>query len=326
MIFLIAAPNTEENVHLDVLATLSRMLMHEDFREDLMQAKDVEEFMEVIDKYEKKMNADDKGSSKPEDKDEDNNESEKKDDDKDKLILAVTSCPTGVAHTYMAKEALDKAAEKMGVKIKVQTNGSGGIENALTPEEIEEATSIIVAADAFVDMVSFDGKPVIECPVTKAIKEPEALINKALTGQAPIYKAEGGDMFQVSDGGGAGHQIYKHLMSGISHMIPFVIAGGVLLAISYLIDGLVGTPKDGMTIDGILYAFGSVNIVARAFRELGATFALGLMLPVLGGFIAYSIAGKPALVSGFVGAFCATKGSFSLLYYFVCFTEGVKSP
>ena len=283
------------------------MLMHDDFRQDLLDAKDVNEFMTTIENYESKM------------------EPEAEFEEEETLILAVTSCPTGVAHTYMAKEALDNAAEKLNVKMKVQTNGSGGVKNPLRSDEIDKATTIIVAADAFVDMDPFDGKPVIECPVTRAINEPEVLIKEAMKGEAPIHKAQNSDMFQVSEGKGFAHQLYKHLMSGISHMIPFVIAGGILLAIAYMIDGIAGTPKDGATIDGVRYAFGSVNLIARAFRELGATFGLGLMLPVLGGFIAYSIAGKPGLVSGFVGAFSATKGTFSLLYYIFVATEGVDS-
>ncbi|MDO5328950.1 MAG: fructose-specific PTS transporter subunit EIIC [Coriobacteriia bacterium] len=308
LVFLIAAPNTKDNVHVDVLAKLSRMLMHEEFCEELIAADSVDKFIEVIDKYDV----------------EEEEEPQKKTEEGD-LILAVTSCPTGVSHTYMGKEALEEAAEKLGVQIKVQTNGSGGAKNILTKDEIARAKTIIVAADAFVDMDPFNGKPVIQCAVAKAINQPEALIKAALSGDAPIHKTSGSDMFQVSDGEGKAHELYKHLMSGISHMVPFVVAGGILLAIAYLIDGICGAPKDGATIDGVAYAFGSVNIAARVFRELGATFGLGLMLPVLGGFIAYSIAGKPGLVSGFVGAFSATKGTYSLLYYMTVATQGVGS-
>lgn len=308
MLFLIAAPNSSDNVHLDVLAKLSGMLMHDDFRDALLGSKDAKDFISIVDKFDTDTNEENQVSNNSNDKD---------------LVLAVTACPTGVAHTYMGKEALEEAGKKLGVKVKVQTNGSGGVKNELTAEEIARAKAIIVAADAFVDMTPFDGCPVIECGVSKAIKEPEKLIETALSGNAPIYKGGSKDMFDVGEGQGKAHQIYKHLMSGISHMIPFVVAGGILLAFAYLIDGLCGAPKDGVVIDGVAYAFGSVNIAARIFHDLGANFGLGLMLPILGGFIAYSIAGRPGLVSGFVGSFACTKGTFSLLYFLSLFFNGI---
>lgn len=246
------------------------------------------------------------------------------------LILAVTACPTGVAHTYMAQEALQVKAEEMGVDIKVETDGSGGVKNELTEAEIEKAKAIIVAADAFVQMGRFNGKPVIEVPVSKAISEPEVLITSALNDKIPPYKAGAADIFQIGAGDARenktskAHTIYKHLMSGISHMIPFVVAGGILLAFAYMIDGFCGSPKEGMEINGIFYSFGSITYAARVFHDLGATFGLGLMLPILGGFIAYSIAGKPGLVAGFVGSFSATQGMFSILYYISMYLYGVE--
>lgn len=311
LVFMIASPKSGDTTHLDILAKLSGMLMHRDFIDGLLESDSVDKFIDVLNKYESKT--------------ENLVKSEDKKNDKENLILAVTSCPTGVAHTYMAKEALEEAGEKLGVNVKVETNGSGGAKNVLTKEEIAKAKTIIVAADAFVEMPRFNGKQVIECSVTKAIDKPEELLKNALKDNIPQYKSSGGDMFEVPEGEGKWHVIYKHLMSGISHMIPFVIAGGIMLAIGYLIDGILGAPKTGATIDGVAYPFGAVNLAARAFRDLGATFGLGLMLPVLGGFIAYSIAGKPGLVSGFVGSFSATKGTFSILYYLEVAFNGVNS-
>ena len=294
------------------------MLMHDDFREGLLNAKDEAEFYQRIvdaDKEEEEKAEEDNTNINPE----------------GPLVLAVTACPTGVAHTYMAKEALETKAKELKINLKVETDGSGGIKNELTEEDIKKAKAIIVAADAFVQMGRFNGKPVIEVPVSKAIGAPDVLLNSAVNDNIPKYKAGASEVFQIGAGDGRmegaskAHTIYKHLMSGISHMIPFVVAGGILLAFAYMIDGLCGSPKDGAEIDGIFYAFGSVNVIARVFHDLGASFGLGLMLPILGGFIAYSIAGKPGLVSGFIGSFAATKGTYSVLYYYAMLTSGVDS-
>ena len=315
---LIAAPQTSDNLHLDVLAKLSGMLMHDDFREGLLNAKDEAEFYQRIvdaDKEEEEKAAEDNTNINPE----------------GPLILAVTACPTGVAHTYMAKESLETKAKELNINLKVETDGSGGIKNELTDEDIKKAKAIIVAADAFVQMGRFNGKPVIEVPVSKAIGSPDVLLNSAVNDNIPKYKAGASEVFQIGAGDGRmegsskAHNVYKHLMSGISHMIPFVVAGGILLAFAYMIDGLCGSPKDGLEIDGIYYAFGSINEAARVLHDLGATFGLGLMLPVLGGFIAYSIAGKPGLVSGFVGSFAATQGMYSALYYYSLLVYGVDA-
>jgi len=308
LLFLIAAPDTADNVHLDVLAKLSNVLMHSEFVFALKKASSPETFMKILDYAEASL---DLAKAKDEVA---NKESFPR-------ILAATACPTGIAHTYMAQEALEKAGKAKGVTIKVETNGSGGVKNALTDEEIEHADGIIVAADAFVEMDRFVGKRVIEVPVSSAIKDAGSLIDMALDPITSIYRP--GETKKTKQDkkmeGSKFHIFYKHLMSGISHMIPFVVAGGILLAIAYLIDGIAGSPKTGATVieygKEVHYDFGSVNIGARIFHILGGDLGLGLMLPVLGGFIAYSIAGKPGLVSGFIGSFACKQGKWSLLYW-----------
>lgn len=297
LLFMIAAPDSKDNVHLDVLATLSQLLMDPDFSNALINAKDKEEFLSIIDKAEK-------AKSEP---------AQQVVTNSYPRILAATACPTGIAHTYMAKEALEKAAAKMNLTIKVETNGSGGRKNGLTDEEIQHADAIIVAADAYVEMERFAGKHVIQVGTSQAIKDPTALINMALDEKCPVYKSSGSKTQRKEQSFGPKQSkfqiFYRHLMSGISHMIPFVVAGGILLAISYIIDACCGKGQDPQ--------FGTVTVAAQIFHILGGDLGLGLMLPVLGGFIAYSIAGKPGLVSGFIGSFAATKGTFNLMYLII---------
>lgn len=308
LLFMIAAPVSKDNIHLDVLARLSTMLMREDFKKKLLACKTKEEFLKVIDETEVEKKEQEKDASGP----------------KYPRILAVTSCPTGIAHTYMAKEALEKAAKQLNITIKVETNGASGTKNALTPEEIENADSIIVAADAFVEMERFAGKRLAQCSTSRAIHFPKDMINAMLGPSVPIYKPEKAvKLAQTSKDikfnttttkSGKAHIIYRHLMSGISHMIPFVVAGGILLAIAYLIDSVSGVSPGSLSSEGIP-DFGSHTIAAQIFHMLGAEIALGLMFPIVAGFIAYSIAGRPGIVSGFVGGFAATFGRFSLLYF-----------
>ncbi|MCQ2956700.1 MAG: fructose-specific PTS transporter subunit EIIC [Mycoplasmoidaceae bacterium] len=300
LLFIIAAPVSKDNVHLDVLARLSAMLMQEDFKKNLLAAKTKEEFLKVIDSAETEKKEEEKVNAGP----------------KYPKILAATACPTGIAHTYMAKEALEKAAKEMNITIKVETNGSAGTKNALTAEEIAHADTIIVAADAFVEMERFTGKRVIQCSTSKVIHNPKAMLNAALGPSVPIYNqgktktmvegATGDQFIKSKNQSGRMHTFYRHLMSGISHMIPFVVAGGILLAIAYIIDSGFGVPPG---VD-----FGNTTLGAQVFHILGAQVALGLMFPVAAGFIAYSIAGRPAIVSGFVGGMAATVGPFSMLF------------
>lgn len=285
---MIAAPNTEDNIHLDVLARLSNLLMDENFKENLLKGNTVEEFMAVIDKA----------------------ESEKiKEDNKEKndgfpRVLAVTACPTGIAHTYMAEQGLKDAASKMGVSIKVETNGSGGAKNVLTKKEIEHAEGIIVAADVNVEMSRFNGKKVVIVTVAKGIHEAEALINKVISGDAKVYTSATKVEDKTStEKESIGRQIYKHLMSGISHMLPFVIGGGILIAIAFLIDTIAGVPMDGN--------FGTGTPVSWFLKNVGG-YAFGFMLPILSAYIAYSIAGRPGIAAGFVGGYLATVSSFSI--------------
>lgn len=301
LLFIIAAPVSKDNVHLDVLARLSAMLMQEEFKKNLLAAKSKEEFLKVIDSAETEKKEAEKEAAAP----------------KFPKILAATACPTGIAHTYMAKEALEKAAKEMNITIKVETNGSAGTKNALTEEEIAHADTIIVAADAFVEMERFTGKRVIQCSTSKVIHNPKAMLNEALGPSVPIYNqgkpktmvegATGDKFIKSKNQSGKMHTFYRHLMSGISHMIPFVVAGGILLAIAYIIDSACGF---GQATD-----FGNHTIGAQIFHILGADVALGLMFCVIGGFIAYSITGRPGLVSGFVGGMLAKRGEFSLLYF-----------
>ena len=298
LIFLIAAPNTEDNVHLDVLSKLSVLLMDENFTNSLKSATSVGEFLAVIDKAEAG-------------KDEAEAEKEKVSHASGKKVLAVTGCPTGIAHTYMAAEALEKAGEAAGCDIKVETRGSGGAKNVLTSAEIAAADCIIVAADTKVPMDRFDGKKVIQCQVSDGISKADQLIERAMNGDAPVFKANGKAQAQESAGkDGVGHKIYTHLMNGVSHMLPFVVGGGILIAIAFLIDGfavdLNSLPLDQRS------NFGTITPIAAMFKSIGGV-AFGFMLPILAGFIAMSIADRPGLVVGFVGGAIAANGTSGFL-------------
>ena len=306
LIFLIAAPNTKENVHLDVLSKLSVLLMDEDFTKNLRSAKTVEEFLSVIDAAEAEKDAE-------EEKKEETKAAEAAEAPADgtKFILAVTGCPTGIAHTYMAAEALEKKAKELGYRIKVETRGSGGAKNVLTKAEIAEADCIIVAADTQVPMDRFAGKPVIQCKVADGISKAEELITKAANGHASIYEANGKAAAEEEEGKDSiGHQIYKHLMNGVSHMLPFVVGGGILIAIAFLIDGfsvdLNSLPLDQRS------NFGTITPMAAMFKSIGGV-AFGFMLPILAGFIAMSIADRPGLAVGFVGGAIAANGTSGFL-------------
>ncbi len=301
LMFLIAAPNTEDNVHLDVLSKLSMMLMDETFTSSLRNANSAEEFLAIIDQ------ADDEKKSVDE-RLADMGEAAAG----QVKILAVTSCPTGIAHTYMAAEGIEKAAKAKGCFIKVETRGSGGAKNMLTDKEIAEADCIIVAADAQVPMDRFDGKKLIERQVSDGINKAEELIELAMSGNAPIFKsanAASGSSSAKTDGG-IGHQIYTQLMNGVSHMLPFVVGGGILIAISFLIDGLC---VDMNALDAAERAnFGTITPIAALFKGIGGT-AFGFMLPVLAGFIAMAIGDRPALAVGFVGGMMAANGTSGFL-------------
>ena len=306
LIFLIAAPNTKENVHLDVLSKLSVLLMDEDFTKNLRNAKTVEEFLSVIDAAEAEKDAE-------EEKKEETKAAEAAEAPADgtKFILAVTGCPTGIAHTYMAAEALEKKAKELGYRIKVETRGSGGAKNVLTKAEIAEADCIIVAADTQVPMDRFAGKPVIQCKVADGISKAEELLTKAAEGHVSIYQA-GGVKEEAEDEGkdSAAHQIYKHLMNGVSHMLPFVVGGGILIAIAFLIDGF-GVDLNSLSLEE-RSNFGMITPMAAMFKSIGGV-AFGFMLPILAGFIAMSIADRPGLAVGFVGGAIAANGTSGFL-------------
>ena len=302
LLFLIAAPNTEDNIHLDVLSKLSVMLMDEEFTASLRNASSVDEFLEIIDKA----------------------DSEKKDIDErladtgsaegtQAKILAVTSCPTGIAHTYMAAEGIEKAAKAKNCFVKIETRGSGGAKNVLTDQEIADADCIIVAADAKVPMERFDGKKVIECQVSDGISKADQLIERAINGDAPVYHAVAGSQSSSSStksGGSVGHKIYTQLMNGVSHMLPLVVGGGILIAIAFLIDGLSvdlsALPADQRA------NFGTITPLAALFKGIGDT-AFGFMLPILAGFIAMAIGDRPALALGLVGGMMAANGKSGFL-------------
>jgi len=301
LLFLIAAPNTEDNIHLGVLSKLSVMLMDEEFTESLRNASSVDEFMDIIDKA----------------------DSEKKDIDErladtgsaegtQAKILAITSCPTGIAHTYMAAEGIEKAAKAKNCFIKIETRGSGGAKNVLTDSEIAEADCIIVAADAQVPMDRFDGKKVIECQVSDGISKADQLIERALNGDAPIYHASATSSSSAAakSGGSAGHKIYTQLMNGVSHMLPLVVGGGILIAIAFLIDGLSidlnSLPADQRA------NFGTITPAAALLKGIGGT-AFGFMLPILAGFIAMAIGDRPALALGLIGGMMAASGKSGFL-------------
>lgn len=296
LFFLIAAPNTEDNVHLDVLSRLSVLLMDEDFTNKLRQATSVSEFKQIIEDAEKS--------------------SENEDDtvveqmNPEHYIVAVTGCPTGIAHTYMAAEALERKAKELGYSIKVETRGAGGAKNVLTADEIERADGIIVAADTQVPMDRFQGKTTVVTKVADGINKPEELLREIVDGKAPLYEGGGetASKEEIAEKEGIGHATYKHLMSGVSHMLPFVIGGGIMIAIAFLIDTLCGY---GGTGGG---NFGTCTPLSALFKYIG-DFSMGLMVPVLAGYIAYSIADRPGLAVGFTGGLLAANGNAVLAKY-----------
>ena len=298
LIFLIAAPNTKDNVHLDVLSKLSVLLMNEDFTAALKNAKTVDEFIRIVDEAD---------------------ETEKSIDERLESattgtvkLVAVTSCPTGIAHTYMAAEGLEKAARAAGAQIKIETRGSGGAKNVLSDADIEEAECVIIAADAKVPMERFSGKKLISVPVSDGINKADQLTAKAMSGDAKIYQEESGRKESRSEvkSGGAAHRIYTQLMNGVSHMLPFVVGGGILIAIAFLIDGFA------VDINSLTEAergnFGTITPLAAMFKSIGGV-AFGFMLPVLAGYIAMAIGDRPALALGFVGGMIAANGKSGFL-------------
>ena len=296
LFFLIAAPNTEDNVHLDVLSRLSVLLMDEDFTNKLRQATSVSEFKQISEEAEK-------GS-------ENENDTVVEQSNSEHYIVAVTGCPTGIAHTYMAAEALEKKAKELGYSIKVETRGAGGAKNVLTTDEIERADGIIVAADTQVPMDRFQGKPTVVTKVADGINKPEELLREIVDGKAPLYEGGGetAPKEEAAEKEGIGHATYKHLMSGVSHMLPFVIGGGIMIAIAFLIDTLCGY---GGTGGG---NFGTCTPLSALFKYIG-DFSMGLMVPVLAGYIAYSIADRPGLAVGFTGGLLAANGNAVLAKY-----------
>lgn len=301
LIFMIAAPEGEADVHLEALSRLSTLLMDLDFKGDLIKAKSKEEFLRLIDdkeseRYQKKKEEKVEGAAKPQ---------------TGFRVLAVTACPTGIAHTFMAAENLEQQGKKLGIPLKAETNGAEGVGNALTREEIAAADGIIIAADKKVDLARFDGKRVIMATVTEGIQKGEDLVKKAVSSETPVYhhsgsasSSEGGDQERV------GRSIYKHLMNGVSHMLPFVVGGGILIAIAFLIDGLL---VDMTAVSPEVRAsFGSITPYAALFKQIGGA-AFGFMLPILAGFIAMSIADRPGLAVGFVGGAIAASGTSGFL-------------
>ncbi|MDE5578021.1 MAG: fructose-specific PTS transporter subunit EIIC [Oscillospiraceae bacterium] len=288
ILFMIAAPEGGSDVHLDVLARLMTVLMDEDFRAKLLAAKDKDDFLKIIDDMESE-----KYPDEPQEK--------ASADDGTIKVLAVTACPTGIAHTYMAAEALEKAGKKLGISIKVETNGSGGAKNILTKAEIDACDGIIVAADKYVEMDRFECIKFIITKVSDGIKIPEELINRARAGDAPVYHHTGAKAAESSDDGESfGRKIYKHLMNGVSNMLPFTVAGGIFIALAFLIDSIAGAPQDG--------DFGTHTAAAAFFKTIGG-YAFNFMVPVLAGYIGKSIADRPGFLVGLVGGFLATTGS-----------------
>lgn len=288
LLFMIAAPN-DGDVHLEVLSRLMTILMDEDFREKLLNAKDKDEFLKIIDDMENEKYPDEpKAKVKAAE---------------GYKVLAVTACPTGIAHTYMAAEALEKAGKRLGISIKVETNGSGGAKNILTDEEIAACDGIIVAADKTVEMARFDGKKVIRTKVSDGIKIPDELINRIESGDAPVYHHEGGKGSSSSSSGSDesfGRKLYKHLMNGVSNMLPFTVAGGIFIALAFLIDSLGGAPQDG--------DFGTHLAAAAWFKTIGG-YAFNFMIPILAGYIGKSIADRPGLLVGMAGGAMAVSGA-----------------
>ena len=296
LFFMIAAPEGANDTHLAALAELSQYLMKDGFADNLRKVSSPDEVIALFDQASEKAEEPATVASANEFGD---------------FLVAVTACTTGIAHTYMAQEALQKVAAEMGVGIKVETNGASGVGNKLTAEDIKKAKAVIIAADKAVEMDRFDGKPLISRPVADGIRKTEELINLALSGNAEVYKAANGGAAVASSNeklslGGA---FYKHLMSGVSQMLPFVIGGGIMIAIAFLLDQILGVPKDQLS------NLGSYHEIAAQFKAIGGA-AFGFMLPVLAGYIAYSIAEKPGLVSGFVaGAIASSGASFGGVAY-----------
>ena len=333
LLFLIAAPNTKDNVHLDVLSKLSVLMMDENFSDSLRNASSVEEFLSIIDKADaEQAGIDERLTAGSGEEAADRNgenaaqsggqeiQAQKAGAETEKTvgpkILAVTSCPTGIAHTYMAAEGLEKAARAKGWKIKVETRGSAGAKNVLTAQEIETADCIIVAADAQVPMERFDGKRVIECQVSDGISKAPELLERAASGEVPVYHAASSGSSSpakaASGGksGSVGHQIYTQLMNGVSHMLPFVVGGGILIAIAFLIDGF-SVDMNALPLEQRVN-FGTITPLAAWFKNVGGV-AFGFMLPILAGFIAMAIGDRPALAVGFVGGMIASQGKSGFL-------------
>lgn len=302
LFFMIAAPEGANDTHLQALAALSRLLIDGDFVAKLKEAKTPDEVQNLFQAAEDAKEAEEKAEEQAK------AESELKDFNR-KYVVAVTACPTGIAHTYMAEDALKKQAKAMGVDIKVETNGSDGVKNKLTAEDIANAAGVIVAADKKVEMNRFDGKHLVNRPVSDGIRKPEELINEAIGGTAPVFRGDGSasdsDSGESADGT-FGQRIYKDLMNGISHMLPFVIGGGILIAISFMIDNFMGVPTDSLD------KLGSFNQAAAWFNQIGGA-AFGFMLPVLAGFIASSIADRPGLIAGFAAGALANAGGAGFL-------------
>lgn len=324
LIFMIAAPEGGSDVHLEVLSRLSMLLIDEDFRKELLASKNVDEFLKVCDKYEAakfpeefakdEQSADDKATDKQK-----TDAAGSKGTDKQKAdaagskapvykVLAVTACPTGIAHTYMAAEALEKEGKKLGIPVKAETNGSGGAKNILTDEEIASCDGIIVAADKNVETARFDGKPVLFVKVADGIHKPAELIQKIESGEVPVHHEKGAAKTYSKADGSIGSRIYKHLMNGVSHMLPFVIGGGILTALAFLIDTLCGYGATGGS------SFGSCTPLSAFFKYAGG-LAMGIMVPVLAGFIAESIADRPGLAVGFLGGLLASSGNAAIAGY-----------
>ena len=293
LLFLIAAPNTKDNIHLDVLAKLSRLLMHDDFVKSLKSASSPDEFLAICDKYDVEEAAPAQAAAPVS-------------AGAGKKILAVTACPTGIAHTYMAAEAIQKAAEAKGCWVKVETRGSSGAKNVITAQEIADADGVILAVDTKVPTDRFNGKKVITCQVSDGISKADQLVDRIISGDAPVFTAENAAAAEASSSGGdsLGHKAYMDLMNGVSHMLPFVVGGGILIALAFLVDGLAGAPQDGN--------FGSFTPVAATLKGIGGV-AFGFMLPVLAGYIAESIGDRPALAVGFVGGMIAANGKSGFL-------------
>ncbi len=293
LLFLIAAPNTKDNIHLDVLAKLSRLLMHDDFVKALKSASSPDEFLAICDKYDVEEAAPAQAAAPVS-------------AGAGKKILAVTACPTGIAHTYMAAEAIQKAAEAKGCWVKVETRGSSGAKNVITAQEIADADGVILAVDTKVPTDRFNGKKVITCQVSDGISKADQLVDRIISGDAPVFTAENAAAVEASSNGGdsLGHKAYMDLMNGVSHMLPFVVGGGILIALAFLVDGLAGAPQDGN--------FGSFTPVAATLKGIGGV-AFGFMLPVLAGYIAESIGDRPALAVGFVGGMIAANGKSGFL-------------